>query len=339
MAPEQARGSAARAETDVWGVGATMFSLITGEYVHGGAPPPDLLEWAAGRPARAVGELARDLPSEVAAVIDRALAFEPEQRFATAQAMRDALGQAFASAFGGSPGDARGGILAELQSLEPIVGRAGRRSDVHSVATQAPELASDQQQSALRAPTERLPSGTTRPGAIERSLVAASTSAPPRWRQVLRGSRAFAGAATIALLGTAVWARHSLGTNISRQPEEGARPDAAAKFGAAVQLWRDASVDEALHRLDEATDLDPSFAKAHLRYALWAGIPPPRATISIRRLSSASAYPHQIWRFSTPLSHRFAIPSTPSRPGGGLNEACKTRPTTLSCYWRSRVAT
>jgi Protein kinase domain len=92
MAPEQARGQLGQldARTDLWAAGATLFTLLTGQYVHPGRTTTHVLEAAREREAPAVLEQGCSVPQELAAVIDRALAFEPDERFQAAADMRAA---------------------------------------------------------------------------------------------------------------------------------------------------------------------------------------------------------------------------------------------------------
>lgn len=98
MPPEQARGQwdGVDERSDIWAVGATMFTLLTGHFVHEGATAMDLLA-AAMRPARSIASLAPALPSLVVQVIDRALAFDPSIRWPSAAAMQAALADAQAT--------------------------------------------------------------------------------------------------------------------------------------------------------------------------------------------------------------------------------------------------
>jgi serine/threonine-protein kinase len=104
MAPEQALGRlrAVDARTDLWAVGATMFSLLTGRFVHEAETAGEIVVYAATRPPPRLGTVAPDLPAELCAVVDRALAFEREARWPDASAMNGALREAFRMAFGRS---------------------------------------------------------------------------------------------------------------------------------------------------------------------------------------------------------------------------------------------
>jgi serine/threonine-protein kinase len=93
MAPEQAKGhwSEVDAHTDLWAVGATMFTLLTGEYVHLGNTPNEMLAFTITQPARSIRSLLPELHPALAAVIDRALAYQKHERWPDARAMQRAL--------------------------------------------------------------------------------------------------------------------------------------------------------------------------------------------------------------------------------------------------------
>ena len=105
MSPEQARGKTKEIDerSDVWAIGATLFALLTGGCVHDGESSNEIMVKAATEPARRIGPLAPGLPPLVAAVIDRALAFVPAQRWESASAMREALVAAHTECFGAEP--------------------------------------------------------------------------------------------------------------------------------------------------------------------------------------------------------------------------------------------
>jgi serine/threonine-protein kinase len=96
MAPEQALGRVTDidARTDVWAVGSTLFALAAGRSVHEAPTAQETLIYAATKPAPPFTSVLPQAPAELAAVIDRSLAFDREQRFPTAGAMREAWNQA-----------------------------------------------------------------------------------------------------------------------------------------------------------------------------------------------------------------------------------------------------
>ncbi|HRG99143.1 MAG TPA: serine/threonine-protein kinase, partial [Polyangiaceae bacterium] len=102
MPPEQAQGRAERIDgrTDLWALGATAFTLLSGRYVHE-AETVALLNIASGtQEARAIGPLVPGLPPSLAAIVDKALKFEQADRWRSARAMQEALEEAFAEVFG-----------------------------------------------------------------------------------------------------------------------------------------------------------------------------------------------------------------------------------------------
>lgn len=93
MPPEQARGrsESISPRSDVWSVGATMFAIASGRLVHDAETVNELLLAAMTQPAPPFMSVLPRFPPGVAAVIDRALAFEQENRWADARAMQVAL--------------------------------------------------------------------------------------------------------------------------------------------------------------------------------------------------------------------------------------------------------
>ncbi|MBI5532880.1 MAG: protein kinase [Deltaproteobacteria bacterium] len=93
MPPEQAKGDWDEVDhrTDLWAVGATMFTLLTGRRVHQADTLNKLLLAAMTRPAPGVLTVRDDIPSWLAEVIDRALAFDRENRWWSARDMKQAL--------------------------------------------------------------------------------------------------------------------------------------------------------------------------------------------------------------------------------------------------------
>ncbi len=102
MAPEQAlaKSSQIDAQTDVWAVGATMLTTLTGRSVHDGDNAQQILIRAATTAAPLLATFAPSVPAEIAAVVDRALAFDKAQRWPTAAAMREALERAHEAVLG-----------------------------------------------------------------------------------------------------------------------------------------------------------------------------------------------------------------------------------------------
>ena len=102
MPPEQALGRIDEMgpHSDIWAVGATMFYLLTGQLVHEGDTSNEQLVAAATRSASLIAVTKPDLPALVADVVDRALAFDPRERFPDAASMQRAIREAYAALVG-----------------------------------------------------------------------------------------------------------------------------------------------------------------------------------------------------------------------------------------------
>jgi serine/threonine-protein kinase len=93
MAPEQAlaRWDEVDGRTDLWAVGATLFTLLSGRWVHQGASGNEQLILSATARAPSLTSVAGGVPGPVAAIVDRALAFEKERRWPDAATMQEAV--------------------------------------------------------------------------------------------------------------------------------------------------------------------------------------------------------------------------------------------------------
>jgi serine/threonine protein kinase len=94
MSPEQVLGKRGHidAQTDVYAVGATLFTLLSGETVHVHETLNALLVATASRQARSLASVEfKELPRALITVVDKALALEKPRRWGTARAMQQAL--------------------------------------------------------------------------------------------------------------------------------------------------------------------------------------------------------------------------------------------------------
>jgi eukaryotic-like serine/threonine-protein kinase len=102
MPPEQARArwEAVDAQSDLWALGATLFTILSGRYVHEGTTVKEQLLAAMSRPAPRLADVAPEVPAALAAVIDHALCYEKAQRFANASSMQQVLRATYATIAG-----------------------------------------------------------------------------------------------------------------------------------------------------------------------------------------------------------------------------------------------
>jgi len=90
MAPEQALGRRddVDARTDLFAVGATAYRLLSGRRIHEAPSEAELLMCMASEPAKPLLTIAPDLSPDLAAVVDRALAFAKTRRYPDAATMQ-----------------------------------------------------------------------------------------------------------------------------------------------------------------------------------------------------------------------------------------------------------
>jgi eukaryotic-like serine/threonine-protein kinase len=99
MSPEQAMGKSSKldARTDLWSVGATMFTLLSGRLIHTAGSVTEMLLLLVSTPPPSITSVFPGVPPALASVIDRALAFNMEDRWPDARSMQSALRAAAAS--------------------------------------------------------------------------------------------------------------------------------------------------------------------------------------------------------------------------------------------------
>lgn len=91
MAPEQAMGltEGIDGRADVFSIGATLYAILSGQRLHQGRSDNEAFILAATQPAPSLARVAPDLPVEIIALVDKALAWDPRNRFESAHVMRD----------------------------------------------------------------------------------------------------------------------------------------------------------------------------------------------------------------------------------------------------------
>jgi serine/threonine-protein kinase len=93
MPPEQARGrwTDVGPRTDLWAIGATMFTLLTGRLVHEAETVNELLLAAMTKPSPPLASVMPGVSTALAGIVDRALAYSAGDRWADAATMQSAV--------------------------------------------------------------------------------------------------------------------------------------------------------------------------------------------------------------------------------------------------------
>jgi serine/threonine-protein kinase len=88
MPSEQLKGIDIDARADVYGVGATMFRMLTGKTPHAAGSDVELMMKVLTDPAPRIASVMKAVRADVARIVDRALAFDRDARYPNARAMQ-----------------------------------------------------------------------------------------------------------------------------------------------------------------------------------------------------------------------------------------------------------
>ena len=95
MAPEQAEGKTVASSTDMYGLGALLFYLLTGDPPHGNSPDRTLLQQLKSittADARSLSSVRADVPDELSDLVAKLLTRDPSLRSADAKQVAQSLG-------------------------------------------------------------------------------------------------------------------------------------------------------------------------------------------------------------------------------------------------------
>ena len=91
MSPEQVQGRPVDARTDVFSFGVLLYEMLSGQRPFAGESNLDTATAILRDDPAPLDGLRRDVPPELQAILDRSLAKEPRERFASGQELHEAL--------------------------------------------------------------------------------------------------------------------------------------------------------------------------------------------------------------------------------------------------------
>jgi serine/threonine protein kinase/tetratricopeptide (TPR) repeat protein len=305
MSPEQARGAEAGPATDLWSLAVVLHFAVTGRLPFSGATMAEILAAILRDPPPPASRFSPDLPPSLDRFFEKAMAKEPDARFASATRMADAFAALVSESPPSHPTSQPGASSDRDLELAPTVdaprpaGTALNTPAKAPVSGPASATGQDETVPAAVAPTAApaltaaLPPVSVSPSD---AVIAKTTSGDPAPRSEAsapvdgkrRGGLVVAlAAAVLVLVGLRSWPAATPGTAavasgaasvsaavprptaITDLPQPlSSDPRALAAYMGALQSFRDANWDHGTTRLQEAVALDPEFAAAHLRLAI-----------------------------------------------------------------------
>ncbi|MES2178654.1 MAG: serine/threonine-protein kinase [Gemmatimonadota bacterium] len=127
MSPEQSSGDALDGRSDLYALGVVAFYLLSGRLPFDGLAAHAVLVANVTRPAPALCAVAPNVPQAIGAVVDRCLAKNPDARYASGEALAEALSKALDTASQHSrEEESRGDTIISERAAEALWRRAAQ---------------------------------------------------------------------------------------------------------------------------------------------------------------------------------------------------------------------
>jgi tetratricopeptide (TPR) repeat protein len=250
MAPEQALGEAVDARSDLYALGIMLFEMLAGQVPFRGDSPLATLALQVNAPLPKLRSINAAVPEPVEAMVERALAKDPAQRYPTAADFRAALAEAI---------DISRGAMEEGTYSPTMAAAAAERAAGQARAGGAP---------AARQRSEAAQRMAGLPGLYQGMLEAAAAG---DWQQVLEFGQAIRGmdpnyrdvVALMARASAQQYAEQHRGGAIELRLLEQARVAwSAERWADAVQLF-----EQALRLAPATREVEDALAEARRRLA------------------------------------------------------------------------